>query len=193
MITDEIYERMTYDGRRHVSAASLPGAYDRTITLSGFSKTFNMTGWRLGYAVGRADVLEKMGLIADLVYICAPAPLQHGLAAALPMDDAYYAGMATDYDARRTLMAETLDACGFTHAWPEGAYYAFASFESLRGRPGFEDDRAACTTLIETAGVATVPGSAFFTNGGGHYLRFCFAKEIDVLEEACRRLRAAFA
>ncbi len=194
LLTDEIYEYMTYDGRRHVSPASLPGAYERTITLSGFSKTFNVTGWRLGYAVGRADVLEKMGLVADLVYICPPAPLQHGLAAALPMDDGYYAAMRADYDARRRLMGETLDACGFTHAWPEGAYYAFASFAGLAGRPGFENDHAACATLIETAGVATVPGSSFFSQGGGaHYLRFCFAKEMDVLEEACRRLRDAFA
>src|SRR5690606_22583384 len=137
----------------------------------------------------------KMGLVADLVYICAPAPLQHGLAAALPMDDGYYARLGADYAARRTLLAETLDARGFAHAWPEGAYYAFASFERLAGRPGFEDDRAACHTLIETAGVATVPGSAFFSDpaDGRRYLRFCYAKEMDVLEEACRRLGAALA
>jgi aminotransferase len=195
-VTDEIYEYMTYDGRRHRSLGSLPGAYERTVTISGFSKTFNVTGWRLGYAVGRADVLEKMGLVADLVYICAPAPLQHGLAAALPAEDAYYTALEADYTKRRRLMAETLDACGFAHAWPEGAYYAFASFDALAARrPGYADDRAACATLIAAAGVATVPGSAFFSDpaDGRRYLRFCFAKEMDVLEEACRRLRAALA
>ncbi|HYE95205.1 MAG TPA: pyridoxal phosphate-dependent aminotransferase [Rubricoccaceae bacterium] len=194
-ITDEIYEHMTYDGRVHVSLASLPGAYARTVTLSGFSKTLNMTGWRLGYAVAAPPVIEKMGLISDLVYICAPAPLQHGVAAALPLDDAYYTDLQADYTARRALMGETLDACGFVASWPEGAYYAFASFERLAGRPGFADDRQACETLIAEAGVATVPGSAFFADParGRHYLRFSFAKEMDVLDDACRRLRAAFA
>jgi aminotransferase len=194
-ITDEIYEYMTYDGREHVSLASLPGAWHRTITLSGFSKTFNVTGWRLGYAVGRADVLEKMGLVADLVYICPPAPLQYGFADALPLDDEYYAGLGADYAERRRLMGETLDACGFDHSWPEGAYYAFASFGARAGERGFENDRAACASLIDRAGVATVPGSAFFGDpaAGRRHLRFCFAKEMDVLEEACRRLRDALA
>src|SRR5690606_27350828 len=101
-----------------------------------------------------------------------------------------------DYAARRRLLGETLDACGFDAAWPEGAYYAFARFDRLAAaRPGFEDDRAACRTLIESAGVATVPGSAFFAEParGRRFLRFCFAKELDVLEDACRRLRAALA
>jgi len=194
-ITDEIYEYMTYEGREHLSLGSLPGAWDRTITLSGFSKTFNVTGWRLGYAVGRADVLEKMGLVADLVYICAPAPLQYGFAGALPVPEAYYEALASDYTERRRMMGETLDAIGFDHSWPEGAYYAFASFAGRAGERGFEDDRAACATLIDRAGVATVPGSAFFSDAGAgrHRLRFCFAKEMDVLDEACRRLRAALA
>ena len=194
-VTDEIYEYMTYDDRPHISLASLDDAWERTITLSGFSKTFNVTGWRLGYAVGRADVLEKMGLVADLVYICAPAPLQYGFASALPAGDAYYDGLARDYAERRRIMGETLDACGFDHSWPEGAYYAFASFAGRAGERGFEDDRAACTTLIDRAGVATVPGSAFFSDpaDGRYRLRFCFAKEMDVLEEACRRLREALA
>lgn len=195
-ITDEIYEYMTYDGREHVSLGSLPGAYERTVTLSGFSKTYNMTGWRLGYAVGPEPVLAQMGLVSDLVYICAPAPLQHGVAAAFEMDDAYFDALAEDYDAKRTLMCETLEACGFTFAWPQGAYYVLASFEELaRRRPGFEDDRAACDTLIEEAKVAAVPGNSFFADpeDGRFFLRFCFAKRMEVLEEACRNLRAAFA
>lgn len=195
-ITDEIYEYMTYDGREHVSLGSLPSAYERTITLSGFSKTYNMTGWRLGYAVGPEAVIARMGLISDLVYICAPAPLQHGVAEAFAMDDAYFDDLAAGYDARRRLMCETLEACGFDFAWPQGAYYVFANFERLsRQRPGFEDDRAATETLIREARVACVPGNSFFADSadGRYFLRFCFAKEMPVLEEACRNLRAAFA
>ncbi len=194
-ITDEIYEHMVYDGRVHVSLGSLPGAYPRTITLSGYSKTLNMTGWRLGYAIAAPPVIEQMGLISDLVYICAPAPLQYGVAAALPLGDDYYTDLHEDYVTRRTLMGETLEACGFSAAYPEGAYYSFASFAGIAGtRPGFDDDRMACDTLIQQAGVATVPGSAFFSDParGRHYLRFCFAKDLPVLEDACARLRRTF-
>ncbi|MEL6445402.1 MAG: pyridoxal phosphate-dependent aminotransferase [Bacteroidota bacterium] len=192
LVTDEIYEYMAYDDRRHVSMASLPGAYERTVTLSGFSKTFNMTGWRLGYAVAPRPVIEKMGLVNDLVYICAPAPLQHGLAAALPMPDAYYAQMLADYAAKRTLMCETLEACGFEVNWPQGAYYVLAGTRALaERRAGFEDDHAASRTLIDEAGVGTVAGRSFFADPerGRYLLRFCYAKEMPVLEEACARLR----
>ncbi len=195
-ITDEIYEYMTYGGREHVSLGSLPGAYPRTVTLSGFSKTYNMTGWRLGYAVGPASVAERMGLINDLVFICAPSPLQHGVAEAFAMDRAaYFAEMRAAYAAKRTLMCETLERCGFTFTWPEGAYYVLANFEALaRQRDGFEDDRAACDTLIREAGVAAVPGNSFFADAGDgrFFLRFCYAKRMPVLEEACRHLLAAF-
>jgi aminotransferase len=195
-ITDEIYEYMTYDGREHVSLASLPGGHRRTVTLSGFSKTYNMTGWRLGYAIGPQAIIDRMGLISDLIYICAPSPLQYGVAAAFDMDEAYFDELAADYDAKRTLMCETLEACGFAFAWPQGAYYVLASFAPLaERRAGFEDDRAACDTLIDEARVAAVPGNSFFADprDGQTFLRFCFAKEMPVLEEACRNLRAAFA
>jgi aminotransferase len=195
VITDEIYEYMTYDGHEHVSFGSLPGAYERTVTLSGFSKTYNMTGWRLGYAVGPEEVIARMGLINDLVYICAPSPLQHGVAEAFDMDDRYFDEMQAAYAAKRTLMCETLERCGFAFTWPEGAYYVLANFEALSNkRAGFEDDRAACDTLIREAGVAAVPGNSFFAEGedGRYFLRFCYAKQMPVLEEACRNLLAAF-
>lgn len=194
-ITDEIYEYMTYDGREHLSLASLPGAFERTITLSGFSKTYNMTGWRLGYAVGPEEIIARMGLINDLIYICAPSPLQYGVAAAFDMDDSYFSDLADDYDAKRTLMCETLEACGFNVPWPEGAYYVLADFSPLaEKRPGFENDAQAAMTLIEDAGVGAVPGSSFFSDPerGKFYLRFCYAKKMHDLEEACRRLRAAY-
>ncbi len=194
-ITDEIYEYMLYDGRTHVSLASLPGAYERTITLSGLSKTYNMTGWRMGYAVAPAPLCEKMGLLNDLFFICAPTPLQHGAAAAFAMDDTYFGELQATYDQRRDLLCSTLGRIGFDVPWPQGAYYTFASFAPLASqRAGFEDARSACETLIQEAGVATVPGHSFFADptDGRYFLRFCFAKEMPVLEQACAKLLAAF-
>ncbi len=194
-ITDEIYEYMLYDGREHISLASIPGAYERTITLSGFSKTYNMTGWRLGYAVGPESVITKMGLLADLIYICAPTPLQHGVAEAFSMSDNYFADMLTSYERKRQLMCTTLEEIGFNVPWPQGSYYVLADFTPLRERfEGFDDDMQASQTLVDRAGIGTVAGRSFFAEeaDGDSCLRFCFAKEYDVLEEACRRLKAAF-
>lgn len=193
-ITDEIYEYLTYDGREHVSLASLPGAYERTITISGGSKTFNMTGWRQGYAVAPEALAGPMGLVNDLVYICPSEPLQRGAEAALRLPDSYYADMLAEYTGKRALLCETLDAIGFDAAPPEGAYYVLASFAPRLGTPGFEDDIAAMHTLIERAGVGTVAGRSFFADpaDGRAFLRFCYAKEWPVLEEACARLREAF-
>jgi aminotransferase len=195
IVTDEIYEYMTYDGHEHVSLASLERAYERTITISGFSKTYNMTGWRLGYAVGPEKYLAPMGLLNDLFYICAPTPLQHGVAEAFSMSEQYFADLRSEYDRRRRLLSNTLRDIGFTFQDPEGAYYILASFRGLAERfGGFGSDSEACETLVKKAGVATVPGNSFFENpaDGAHLLRFCFAKEIPILEEACRRLREAF-
>ena len=194
-ITDEIYEYMLYDGREHISLASIPGAFDRTITLSGFSKTYNMTGWRLGYAVGPEAIISKMGLLSDLIYICAPTPLQHGVAEAFDMNDSYFTEMGEAYARKRELMCTTLEEIGFLVPWPQGSYYVLADFSPLRSRfDGFEDDMAASTTLVERAGIGTVAGRSFFDKDedGSSCLRFCFAKEYPVLEEACRRLLAAF-
>lgn len=195
LVTDEIYEYITYDGRRHVSAASLPGGYERTITISGFSKTYNMTGWRLGYAIALPPVIEKIGLLNDLFYICAPTPLQYGVAAATEMNSSYYDTMRADYDAKRKLMCVSLESIGFDVPWPEGAYYVLASFRSLQHRAdGFEDDETACRTLIDRCGVGSVAGSSFFSQqfDGSHFLRFCYAKEMRDLRQACDRLVDVF-
>ena len=195
VVTDEIYEHMVYDGHAHVSPASRPGAWERTVTLSGFSKTFNMTGWRLGYAVAPQPVASKMGLVNDLTTICAPAPLQHGLAAALPMPNAYYDAMLADYTAKRAQIVDTLRACGLDADPPEGAYYVLAGLGDRAGTAGFETAAAATETLIETAGVACVPGPSFFADpaDGDALLRFCYAKRAEVLDDACDRLRTALA
>ena len=191
-ITDEIYEYMVYDGRDHLSLASLPGAYDRTVTISGFSKTYNMTGWRLGYAVAAPEIIKRMGLLNDLFYICAPSPLQYGVVAAFDMPDEYFDDLLSEYDRKRTLICEALSDSGFDAPPPEGSYYVFARFDALAHQyAGFETDRTACETLIRNTGVATIPGGSFFTDPshGTRYLRFCYAKEYAELEQACRQLR----
>lgn len=196
VITDEIYEYMTYDAHEHVSLASLPEAFERTITISGFSKTYNMTGWRLGYAVGPTSIVERMGLLNDLFYICAPTPLQYGVAHAFSMTDTYFDDLRQTYADRLAILSSALEDVGFTFQRPQGAYYILASFEALRARMrGFDDDRQACETLIERAGVATIPGNSFFERpeDGCHLLRFCFAKDLPVLQVAADRLRDAFA
>lgn len=195
-ITDEIYEYMLYDGAEHVSLASLPEAYERTITLSGFSKAYNVTGWRLGYAAAPAPIAEKMGLMNDLLYICAPRPLQHAaLAAFEDLDADYVDELQADYALRRRLMCETLEEIGFEVPWPDGAYYALARFEDLaETRSGFADDKEACETLVQEAKVASVTGRSFYSDpaDGQYQLRFCFAKEVPVLKQACDQLREAF-
>ena len=194
-ITDEIYEYMLYDGRRHLSLASIPGAFDRTITISGFSKTYNMTGWRIGYALGPEPIICKMGLLSDLIYICAPTPLQYGVYEAFQMSDRYFDELGKAYDEKRTLMCSTLEQIGFTIAWPQGSYYVLADFSPLSSRlEGFGDDVTACKTLVEKANVGTVPGHSFFADpeDGCNYLRFCFAKEMPVLQQACDLLKQAF-
>jgi aminotransferase len=195
-VTDEIYEYMLYDGAEHVSLASLPGAYERTITLSGFSKAYNVTGWRLGYAVAPAPIAEKMGLMNDLLYICAPRPLQHAaLAAFEDLGDDYVPNLRDNYAARRRLLCETLEDIGFEVPWPDGAYYTLANFDSLtETRTGFGDDKEAMKTLVREAKVASVSGRSFYEDpaDGRSQLRFCFAKELPVLEQACEQLREAF-
>lgn len=191
--TDEVYEYMTYDGNEHLSLASIPGGFERTITISSFSKTFNMTGWRLGSATAPAPVIEKMGLISDLIYICPSTPLQYGLDEAFYMDASYFEQMKKDYEIKRGMFCDAMETAGFEFERPEGAYYVFANFEKLsKKRGGMDNDKQACETLIKEAGVASVPGNSFFSNPehGRFYLRFCYAKEYDILEKACTQIRA---
>ncbi len=186
-ITDEIYEYILYDGHEHVSLATLPGMRERTITLSGFSKTYNMTGWRLGYAVAPEPLTRRMGVIADLLYICAPSPLQHGVLAAFDLPPAYYSQLLADYDRKRALTMAACDAVGLRSLRPQGSYYLMVD---VRGA-GFASDREAADALLERCGVAAVPGSSFYIDpaDGATQLRICFAKQDHDLERACEGLR----
>jgi len=187
-VTDEIYEYILYDGRRHVSIGSLPGMEDRTITISGFSKTYAMTGWRLGYAVARRELAAKMALLNDLINICAPSPLQHGVVAAFDLPPSYYVRMQKDYAVKRDMTAAACRDAGFEPFVPQGAYYMLADFARL----GFKDDQEAARLLLERCGVAVIPGSSFYADpsDGRMQVRLCYAKKMPDLEEACRRIRA---
>ncbi|HEX7681616.1 MAG TPA: pyridoxal phosphate-dependent aminotransferase [Thermoanaerobaculia bacterium] len=186
IFTDEIYEYIVYDGRKHVSVASIPSCRDLAITISGFSKTFSITGWRVGYVIADERVAGPIGLMNDLFAICAPTPLQWGVARALEIGDEYYRNMAADYQKKRDMLADALSEAGFVPSIPQGSYYMLAKIpDDLR------DDKEAAQTLLESTRVASVPGSAFFVSEAGkRMLRFCFAKDFDSLEEACKRLRA---
>ena len=186
IVTDEIYEYITYD-LPHISIGSFPEARERTLTVTGASKTFAVTGWRVGYCVGPATLIDRIAVVNDLFYICAPAPLQHGIVAGLNLPDEYYKNMCDDYRAKREMLVDTLRDIGFSPFVPEGSYYLLAGFE--KGR--WPDATAATEAILQDVGVATVPGSAFYRNpdDGKHQLRFCYAKQMEDLEEACSRLR----
>ncbi len=195
IITDEMYEYMIYDDHQHISPATIPGAWDRTITISGFSKTYNMTGWRLGYTIAPQEISDKMGLLNDLFFVCAPSPLQYGVNAAFSMPDSYYSDLQAAYDLKREMICQALSTVGFDAPKPQGSYYVLANFENLsEEREGFGNDQEACETLIYKAGVGTIPGKSFFNDpeDGRFYLRFCYAKEVDVLQDACDRILKAF-
>ncbi len=187
VITDEIYEYFLCGSAQHISFASLPGMAERTITISGFSKTFSVTGWRLGYLAADPRWIPAIGYFHDLTYVCAPAPLQHGAAAGLlQLGDDFYRSLAKEYEAKRDQLVAALTAAGLTPSIPDGAYYILADASSLPGATAKEKARA----LLARTGVAAVAGTAFFNEGRGeNLLRFCYAKNSAPLTEACERLR----
>ena len=182
-ITDEIYEHILYDGREHVSIGSLPGMEDRTVTIGSFSKTYSVTGWRVGYALADTVLTGRIRKIHDFLTVGAPAPLQQACVAALRLPAGYYRDLAADYDRKRRLLHRGLQKAGFSCELPEGAYYLFADIGSFG-----MTDTAFARHLVETVGIAAVPGSSFYHDGGTDRLRFTFSKSDETLEEACRRL-----
>ncbi len=184
VITDEIYEYFVFDGREHVSMASLPDMSERTITIGGYSKTFSITGWRIGYSVAEARWAKAIGAMSDVLYVCAPTPLQHGVAAGIrTLRESFYAGLATEYQHKRDRFCRALAKAGLPPSVPQGAYYVLADVSRLPGQTG--RDRA--MYLLDKTGVAGVPGEAFFDGPqGSRFMRFCFAKTHEDLEQASR-------
>lgn len=186
VFTDEIYEYFLYDGRTHVSIATLPGMAGRTITIGGYSKTFSITGWRIGYSVAAARWAAAIGAMNDLLYVCAPTPLQAGVAVGIQeLPDSYYRDLARDYQRKRDRFCQALAKAGLTPSIPQGAYYVLADMSRLPGTTGKE--RA--TFLLETIGLAGVPGEAFFSGiDGKQFIRFSYAKTDADIDDACRRI-----
>jgi aspartate/methionine/tyrosine aminotransferase len=187
-VTDEIYEHILYEGK-HVPLATLPGMRDRTVTVSGLSKTFSVTGWRVGTIVAPPDLTAAIRKVHDFLTVGAPAPLQEACATGLDeLDDGYYQGMLSDYKERRDVLVSALQEAGFRCRPPQGAYYVLADFSSLSE----DDDTTFAKRLTREGGVASVPGSSFFSmpERGRSLVRFAFCKRVETLREAGRRLRA---
>jgi aminotransferase len=189
VLTDEIYEYFLYDGRTHLSIAALPDMAERTITIGGYSKTFSVTGWRIGYCVAAQPWAQAIGAVNDLLYVCAPAPLQAGVAQGiLELPDDFYADLARSYQHKRDRFCRALAEAGLAPSVPHGAYYVLADVSRLPGSTG----KARAMYLLEKTGVAGVPGEAFFSGQeGAGFVRFSYAKTDEDLDEACRRLTRA--
>ena len=185
-ITDEIYEHIVYDGHAHVPMAAIDGMADRTITINGLSKTFSVTGWRVGWAISPPVVTGAIRKLHDFLTVGAPAPLQQAGAAALASPDSYYTELAADYRRRRDMLVEILTRHRFRCFVPDGAYYVMTDISAF----GFPDDVEFAKHLVEHVGVAAVPGSSFYRDAarGRTKLRFCFSKRDETMLEADRRL-----
>jgi len=190
-ITDEIYEFITYDGAQHIPIATLPGMADRTITISGMSKTFAVTGWRLGFALAAEDLMTAVRKAHDFMSVCAATPLQYATIAALNLPEDYYAQMKADYTWRRDFMIETLRDVGFKPVVPQGAYYTMTDFSGIAGAPGNMDDIQFGLYMAKEIGVACVPGSPFFSRPeqSKNIVRFAFCKKPETLQLARERLQ----
>ncbi len=186
-VTDEIYEHILYDGWAHCAIATLDGMRERTITINGLSKTYSVTGWRVGYAIGPPHLTEAIRKVHDFLTVGAAAPMQEAGARALALPPGYYSELARAYQRRRDLLVEGLHAAGFECFTPRGAYYIMADISPL----GADNDLEFTRYLVKDVGVAVVPGSSFFhdPSGGSRYIRFCFCKKDETLQAASERLR----
>jgi len=185
-ITDEIYEHIIYDGAQHVSIASLPGMEERTVTINGLSKTYSVTGWRVGWAVAPPAITNAIRKVHDFLTVGAPAPLQEAGAAALGLPASYYQSLATAYCARRDRLMPALAEAGFRCFRPRAAYYVMTDISAF----GFADDIAFTKYLVKEIGVAAVPGSSFYNDprDGARQVRFAFCKRADTLDAAAKKL-----
>ena len=181
-LTDEIYEHIVYDGAVHIPIATLPGMRQRSVLVNSMSKTYSVTGWRVGWVIAPPDITSSIRKVHDFLTVGAAAPLQQAGAVALALPEEYYANLARQYAARRDVLLPLLENAGFQCFKPFGAYYVMAGISGF----GFPDDVACVRHLIEHAGVAAVPGSSFFATpaAGSQFVRFCFCKKYETLERA---------
>lgn len=185
--TDEIYEYILYDGGEHISLATLPGMRERTVTISGLSKTWSATGWRIGWMIAPPLITGALRKVHDFLTVGAPAPLQEAAAIALDFGPAYFKDLASAYTRRRDLMLQMLSGTPFKPYRPGGAYYIMAGIDKFKAR----NDVEFAMQLVRDPGVAVVPGSSFFANpaDGSQIVRFCFSKKDETLLKAGERLR----
>jgi len=184
VLTDEPYEHIVYAPHEHVHFAALPGAFERTITCNSLSKTYSITGWRLGYVQAAPQVIAQARKVHDFLTVGAAAPLQEAAIAGLALPDSYYAGLRDLYAHKREVFLDSLRESGLPFHEPQGAYYVMVDISSL----GFADDTAAATAFVREAGVAGVPGSSFFREPEHRYIRFHFARGEETLREAGERI-----
>lgn len=184
--TDEIYEHILYDGQEHVAMATLPGMEERTVTINGLSKTYSVTGWRVGYILANPELTGAIRKVHDFLTVGAPAPLQRAGVAAMQLPISYYKELAKLYQQKRDSMLQNLDQVGIPYFVPKGAYYVFADISSF----GYKSDVEFTEYLIKEIGVAVVPGSSFFSQpeAGKDFIRFCFSKKPETLAAARDRL-----
>jgi aspartate/methionine/tyrosine aminotransferase len=186
-ITDEIYEHIVYDGYSHIAMATLDGMHDRTVTINALSKSYSVTGWRIGYVIAPPHLTQGIRKVHDFLTVGAPAPLQEAGAKALALPQQYYADLAASYQQRRDLLVNFLLSAGFDCSIPRGAYYIMAGFSALSSRSDTEFTKY----LVQDIGIAVVPGSSFFhePERGSGYVRFCFCKKSSTLQSAGDRLQ----
>ena len=185
-ITDEVYEHIVYAPHEHVYMATLPGMFERTISCSSLSKTYSITGWRLGYTIAPAQITERIKKVHDFLTVGAAAPLQEAVVTALNFDDSYYDEVLDLYTAKRDLFCQGLDSIGLEHNVPQGAYYVMMDISAF----GYDSDLEFCEDLASKVGVGAVPGSSFFREPVNHLIRFHFAKRDETLNAALENLKS---
>jgi aspartate/methionine/tyrosine aminotransferase len=185
LITDEIYEHILFDGNEHTSPITLSGLRDRCIVVNSLSKTFSVTGWRVGWVIAPPDLTPSIRKVHDFLTVGAASPLQQAGVTALHLPDPYFERLARNYETKRNLLLAILEKAGFRCFTPQGAYYILCDISNF----GFTDDVAFCRHLVEDIGVAAVPGSSFFSTPelGSNLIRFCFAKRLETLEAAAEK------
>ncbi len=184
VITDEVYEHIVYPPNKHIYMASLPGMAERTISCSSLSKTYSITGWRLGYVIGPENVIDTVRKVHDFLTVGAAHPLQEAVVVGLNMPDEYYEQMQQLYLHKRNLFCDGLTSLGLKHTLPQGAYYVMVDISEF----GYDDDQEFAEDLIKKVGVAGVPGSSFFKEPENRFIRFHFAKKDETLKEALKKL-----